>query len=742
MRSKASYFNLSGTLIRENLRRFWALSVLSFIGYFLSGILPIIFSYSQLKGMSWQIQQLLNNQYFPYGFLHLVVPVVAAVVLYRYLHSPGSVTMVHGLPLTRAKLFNSNFLSGIILVAVPIIVTAIILLLLAKPVFAYGNSVDLFTTTLVLQWLWQSLIVVLSVYGIGVFAGVVTGNTAMHMLLGFGFNGLLPALYSVCVLYFNEFLFGFDGVTRWVNIAAGIMPYTKAIENQGPFSLGLTLYYIGFFIAILVASSLLYHRRQLEKAGDSLVFKSAGIVICYLITFFGMSMMAFYFNTIPLMVEMQTKGHIMFYFGLIVGILIFLYIGRMIVNKTPRVFNHESLKHLIIYSVIAFLFMATIDLDLTGFEKRVPTPSKVDSVELTDLQFSEDFLRYDPVFFKGLENDKSDYQKFAFSDETNIVAMTDFHKLLLDKRPELEVDENYWNTQSLGIIYNRSGNFDLARRYNIPKMILRESEGLKQVYESREFKTQYSFKNLVIEQPTWARTYNDYLRSSTVDSYGTITINNDKDIEGLMTALEKDFQARTWEQHMDSKAPLAVMELAFTGLPKAKDQGYGYYEEEQDPNLRIMPISIRKSDANTIAWLAEYGYLEELIIKVEDISYITVYHEIINNDDSMYTEENQGYMYEEKYGGLWTDKLPQIRIDDPEEIKVLLDSYLTEGINYEESYFGMITFRKTAPYAASLYNYQSSMNGNQDAIEGTVTVDYYIYFDSENLPEFIKKALK
>ena len=115
----------------------------------------------------------------------------------------------------------------------------------------------MFTTTLVLQWLWQSLIVVSSVYGIGVFAGVVSGNTALHMLLGFGFNGLLPALYAVSIAYFNEFLFGFDGVSRWFDLAAGIMPYTKAIQIQGAFSLGLTIYYIAFFFAVLVASALL-----------------------------------------------------------------------------------------------------------------------------------------------------------------------------------------------------------------------------------------------------------------------------------------------------------------------------------------------------------------------------------------------------------------------------------------------------------------------------------------------------
>lgn len=746
MRFKASYFNLSGALIRENIRRFWALSVLSFIGYFLSGVLPIIFSYSKLDGISWQIRQLLNNQYFPYGFLHLVVPVVAAVVLYRYLHSPGSVTMVHGLPLTRAKIFNSNFLSGLILVVLPLIATTIILLLLAKPVFPYGESIDIFTTSLVLQWLWQSLIVVSSVYGIGVFAGVVSGNTALHMLLGFGFNGLLPALYSVSVAYFNEFLFGFDGISRWINLAAGIMPYTKAIQIQGSFSLGLTIYYITFFVAVLVASALLYHKRHLEKAGDSLVFKSAGIVICYLIAFFGMSLMAFYFNTIPLIQEMENQRHMMFYFGLLIGILIFLYIGRMIVTKTPRVFNRESLKHLIIYTVIALVFVVSIDLDFTGFQKRIPAPTKVDSVSITDLEFTEDFMRYDPMFFKASEYEEIYLNEFIFKDEKNIAAMANFHQEILDKRSEIENNTKYWSIQSLGIFYDGSGIFDLGRRYLLPRNILSESLDLKEVFESKEFKTNYSFKALAVTKPTWIRTYNELLRNSTVDSYGVNNINNAEEIEGLMNAMEQDFQARTWAQQLDNKARLGNMELAFSGITKPRKgrDAYSYdtyYEEENGNRLNIMSIAIRKSDVNTIAWLKDHGYYEGMTIKAEDIKYITVYHE---NQDLYMGDEwgREAYMYGETQDMALTDRIPKVVIEKPEDIQSLLDSYITTGINYGDSYYGMITFRKTAPFASSLYNYQTGLQGSEDLLGGGISSDYMMYFDSEDLPEVLSKAFK
>jgi hypothetical protein len=126
---------------------------------------------------------------------------------------------------------------------------------------------------------------------------------------------------------------------------------------------------------------------------------------------------------------------------------------------------------------------------------------------------------------------------------------------------------------------------------------------------------------------------------------------------------------------------------------------------------------------------------------VEDISHITVYYE--NQDfymEDQMTEDS--YMYEDKYGVDWMDRLPKAIIDNPEDIKTLMDSYITTAINYEDNYYGIITFRKTAPFANSLYNYQTGEQGGEDPIKGGITADYNIYFDSENLPAVLENAFR
>ena len=131
MNLKASYFSVSRPLIIENLRRFWAIPALSFLVYFFSGIFPILMSYKHINNISGYIQLTLNNQQPFYLFAHLLFPIITAVIIFRYLQGISSVSVMHALPFTRMKLYNSSFLSGLILTLSPILLNGLILLLRA-----------------------------------------------------------------------------------------------------------------------------------------------------------------------------------------------------------------------------------------------------------------------------------------------------------------------------------------------------------------------------------------------------------------------------------------------------------------------------------------------------------------------------------------------------------------------------------------------------------------------------------
>ena len=124
MKSKTSFFSVSPAVIREDFRRFWAIPVFAFIGYFLFGILPILTRYSLIRedgGINAMrvgsiVDNLLAGQN-PFIILNsLWVPLLAGLLIFSYLHRTGSVMSVHSQPLTRNTLFSSHFLSCALMV--------------------------------------------------------------------------------------------------------------------------------------------------------------------------------------------------------------------------------------------------------------------------------------------------------------------------------------------------------------------------------------------------------------------------------------------------------------------------------------------------------------------------------------------------------------------------------------------------------------------------------------------------
>ncbi len=179
MKFRASYFSISIPLIKENLRRFWAIPAIGFLAYFLSGVFPILMSYSNINNMYYYIEMCLTNKQPFFMAIHLMLPIITAVIVYRYLQSPSSVTSMHAMPFTRAQLFNSGLLSGLILILLPLLGNELIFQLIAKPTYDYymyedykkmiglmDNAVDIFTRSNVLEWFWQSLLIVLVIYAI------------------------------------------------------------------------------------------------------------------------------------------------------------------------------------------------------------------------------------------------------------------------------------------------------------------------------------------------------------------------------------------------------------------------------------------------------------------------------------------------------------------------------------------------------------------------------------------------
>jgi len=736
MRSKASYFSISKPLIIENLRRFWAIPALAFLVYFLSGVFPILMSYSHLNDMASYIRMSLANQQPFYMLAHLMFPIIAAVVIFRYLQGVSSVSVMHSMPFTRAKLYNSSFLSGLILIAAPILANGLILLAISKPVYRqYGTETGLVTDTVnlfaradILNWIWVSLIIAFVSYAVAVFAGIVTGNGLMHFATAIWFNFLIPALYAVFIAYFSHYLYGFDTSANWAEFGMKISPFLNVLQTEGKFGVGITAFYIANFLALYGITGFLYQKRKLERATDSLVFTFMEPIICYLIAFLGMTLLGFYF-------EVLGESELYFYGGLAAGTVIFFIIGQMIVKKTPRIYNMKSLKSFGIYALIAVLFLIGLNFDVTGFERRIPSPDRI-----AEFTINEDFAigdKFGAYYWNSrtLYRNTGEEGDFRMKDAGNIDAVVSLHRSLIDNKGRFEdLFESSINVyySNVYLRYNPDSAIPLTRRYRVDYDFFKNSPDFKKLYESKEFKDHYSPLNLNYISLTGISISND------IPFREAVEITNQADIHELMACLDRDFQAQTFEDMVSLKRPFAEVAIRFK-----------YTDENSDTPERPLENSatyrITESYANTIQWLADHGYKDRFMRSAADVEAIELFHYIKPEDDGspgVYVQEAPGYGYVTKE---FVTETEGFRITDPDKIQKLLDTYETRNINYDDYYYGVIFYKgseETLPdqYYLERYGYIPEPAEKYRLESSAYTV--HLYFNEGNIPDYVLEYFK
>jgi len=666
VRSKASYFSISAPLIKENLRRFWAVPVLAFLVYFLSGVFPILMSYKNLGFMASYIQMSLHNMQPFFMGAHLFVPVITAVILYRYLQNVSSVAVMHSMPFTRAKLFNSNFITGLILISAPVVLNGIILLLLSKPTYrqwGYGESLtispeNVFARAEVLNWLGTSLLIVFVLFSVAVFAAIVTGNNLMHLMTSYFFIFLIPLLYAVFNVYFQLYLFGFDLSGNWMDICLSISPYTAIINGRGYFSTYEVLYYIGTIFAMLVISAVLYNKRKLERASDSLAFGFMKPVICYIIAFLGMTMLGFYFQELG-------EERIYLYAGFAAGTVIFFIIGQMIVMKTARVFNKEGLKSFAVYALIAIVFLAGLNLDITGFESRVPKTGSINSTGCN-------------TYFNSvmLWRSHGDDKEPMLSSPENIEAVKALHRSIIDNKARLDTPRDNLYVSSLQIRYDTKGIFDMSRRYDIDYMFLAESPYMKQIFESAEYKNKNSF--YIFKTGPYKRA-NIYSEIPASEKEGEKSITDPRLLKELISCLEEDFVEMKYEDIISLRPNYTNIEIQYT------------YSEEEEPDRAgegYINIRVPQSARKTINWLKAHGYSFDLTADM--VERIDIYVPRGTKSGHEYRKE---VFSTETADIAESSRPPIVQITDKEKIDKILQSYHTNSIDLNTAYEISILYR-------------------------------------------------
>lgn len=380
-------------LWKKNMARFWPIWAVYALGWLVGLPLNLILNgqtTSTMNGMSYvryfavdTVRQLAT---FPTVATTLCFAILAAMAVFSYLYNSRSVAFFHALPLRREDLFLTNYLSGLSFLVLPA-AGVFLLTLLAELALGVLDLRGL------LVWLLVQVLLSFFFFSFAVFCAMFTG----HILALPAFYGILNGL-AVGLLYLvnqvlSSFVYGYVNVGRLTELCDWLSPFFRlgnalnvetawSVEGAGADRITMiqfhgmgTVFVYALAGAVLTAAALaLYRRRHLEGAGDVVtvawskpIFKY-GVGVCAALSV-GQVFYEFFVYALP------EGGWPLLGFLLVWGTVGY-FVAEMLLQKSFWVFR-DGWKGCVALCLVLTAFIAVMELDLTGYERRIPSPDRV-----------------------------------------------------------------------------------------------------------------------------------------------------------------------------------------------------------------------------------------------------------------------------------------------------------------------------------------------------------------------------
>lgn len=418
----------------EIFRRFKLIPILLTIAFFLCNILPILISYGQFQTIYMYVKECLAG----YGAFNLPLAaasaIIAAVAVFSYLHNTASVTEAHSLPLTRTQLFRASFLAGLIMILIPIAVTAILYLFMQGAhypdsmsnavVTSYefnGNIEALLNPAVIAAWAGRTAIISVFSYCVACFAGILSCTGIIQTLLSIFLLALPNALYAIWYGYMSLFMFGWYQVHDWFQY---LSPFAYILDNRfGPKEVPpLLLAYLAFGALLTIASVAVYRRLHLENEDRSIAVNYLAEVLVVILSFMAVSL-----ALIAMVSVIDSENELLVVIlTVILATAVAFPVCCMIADRTLKIFNRKNVVTLAAFAAVIIITLAFTVFDAAGYEKKVPAPGDISKVT----------LRTDTYY--GFNNDC-----YTFTTKEYILKVCNLHKQI-SEGSHSESDYDYY----------------------------------------------------------------------------------------------------------------------------------------------------------------------------------------------------------------------------------------------------------------------------------------------------------
>lgn len=506
------------------------------------------------------------------GILIIAFPVLVAILLFRYLHVKGSTVFVHSLPVSREVLFRTHTLAGTVLLAVPLVITALL---------TWGLQVGLsldryFSGQDILVWLGLTFLMDMLIYMAAVFTGTATGLSTVHAGLTYILL-FLPTGLSMLVLYNLEFfLHGFVHNYAYDATIARLSPLATVLEmSRNRLTVGEIWAYSIAAVVFYLLAGWLYRKRPSEAATQAIAFRQFRPIFKYGVIFCFMLLGGIYFKS-------SQYPRYWVFFGFLAGSLLGYLVAEVILKKSLRIFG--GLKGYGVYAGVVIILLAGMGFDLTGYEEKVPAFADVQQVYFGDVYYHAD---------------KQRLKDNTYYNPDNIRNIETLHRRLIVDKELLRNDrrKSGYSARTLMFAYKLKSGEEIIRGYEIT--MADYAKYLKPIYESAEYKSNH-YAVLGI-QP--ARVDKITIIPERFSKKAVIV--NPQHIAEAVQILQREIRQASYAELTDPRGPWARINLLLD-------------------NGKTASTAWNKNFSDFEKWLKLRGYYNDARLLPQDVDYVTV----------------------------------------------------------------------------------------------------------------------
>ncbi|MBQ6840219.1 MAG: hypothetical protein IJO45_05965 [Oscillospiraceae bacterium] len=511
MKLRTSYFNR--TVFKKNFLRF--APVWSLYTVFLLLIFSVLMDTEPAR-VGNDLADLMGAM----AWLNLLYGGLCANVLFGDLFNPRMCNALHALPMRREDWFLTHIATGMLFSFVPnLLGTAVLFVMLDKYYY------------LALLWLAIMTLQYLFFFGIGTLSVMCGGSRLAMAAVYFIINFISLLVYVLADQFYEPLLYGIridspayeffcptlQAAQEYVNFY-----YDKILGGVFQGLYWDSWYYLFAIAALgviaLVGAVLLYRRRRLECAGDFLALRPLEPVFLIIFTL-GVSVALYAFT--------QLFGLSGSYPFMVIGIVAGFFAGKMLLERTVKVFRLKTFIGFIIFTVVLIGSLVLTKLDPLGITWYVPETDEIEFMRF--YRDNDNYIYNDPV-----DENRAVYQLESVQ---QIDRFRQIHSKLQADRDhtdgeicQVEVMYQLKNGSTVMRYYNadvHSAVFeDLQSYFSTPEYIFCTDDADTYIQSIRHIELDLS--------------YNFYH----LDNSGNIiSLENPEDIQALMQAILKDCQA-------------------------------------------------------------------------------------------------------------------------------------------------------------------------------------------------------